>query len=1059
MMNISIAKKRISQVLAVDSINSSQADFLATHVPFRKITLESNVNGNSLKESLSEDDIYNKLFAQDNNDNHQFVIVEGSNGAGKSHFIRWVNAKLDSDDNGTDVVLLIRRSDNTLKGTLRQLLDKDEVKHIANKEAYERLVKANQTISEKKFKATIYNSFIVEIQSDEKEGGLSNVEKKNLIALLQNDAFQSRMMKENGPVERIYNKVSGSGISGSDNDTAAQFVIQDFMFDTDFLDKLRNDGADKRAVRMAEKLLVDDDDVSYVKKITQYIDSFIDKVIQSCAGIQSGDFEMIFKEIRQELRKQGKSLVLLVEDITSFTGLNQELLSALFTSHTGENAQDNLCRLISIIGTTTAYYRDYFRDNFRDRITTRITIDDGAIGENKDDLIQFFARYLNAMSVDSDEIEGWKNNGALPTDMPVHFDQEANIWGSYTLNGNKLSLFPFTRNAIINLVEAMDNKQTPRYIIRMIIEPAVNEVINAPAAFPSFCKKWRSQLETNIKNEDIVNRINNIVQNMGLSDSYAEKIRKVIGFWGNSSIEYKNNRLAGLPSALYMELQLGDFFEKVTGVNVSAVPKTPIEEVTIYPDISEVSTENDGTDKPIAPEPEKIDPELKKRQEKYIEFRDMVNAWHNNPDKKLTRIQDIRDAVCNFVFETLNWQQYGIPNVLMKTVKESQYSLIAFARQDQKLDRSYIVLDDNDDTYHLLLCFGKYVFIGKKSWDFDDAESEIYTATLWLEKHKSEIVDTVKGAVDGNLPLYIKNAIILDILSKALNGTINANKISDIKRDTILKKDNVLNKSLKDNSGHCKEWIDVLNLCYPSGNTAIHEDILLKYFNIIMGATDDAKKMIVNQSLYTFAMKTVKDLGFTVSAKQDCGIDEKTKSRRDLIEQCGKISDKSTTAAEAEIAKGKILLEEILSYFGYNVDEDLLPDKSDINKLLSDIKEFYEDAYKTGANIISKKESAVILSKRADEIEKAVSVLATDFVGKSTVEKLLLFSNDPIGKLQDFVKLLENTEKDLELTADYINLEKEKLTKKGAWKGDTDPRFAPEKEEFNILYSKIKEVK
>lgn len=1055
-MNISIAKKRISQVLAVDSINSSQADFLATHVPFRKITLESNVNSNSLKENLSEDDIYSKLFNQENNDNHQFIIVEGSSGVGKSHFIRWINAKLDSDDNGADVVLLIRRSDNTLKGTIRQLLEIDEVKNIGNKDAYERLVKANQTISEKKFKATIYNSFIVEIQSDEKEGGLSNVEKKNLIALLQNDAFQSRMMKENGPVERIYNKVSGSGISGSENDTAAQFTIQDFLFDIDFLDKLKSDGADKRAIKMAEKLLVDDDDVSYVKKIIDYIDSFIDRVIQSCSGIQSGDFEMIFKEIRQELRKQGKSLILLIEDITSFTGLNQELLGALFTSHTGENSHDNLCRLISIVGTTTEYYRDYFRDNYRDRITSRITINDGAIGENKSDLIQFFARYLNAMSVESEELEEWKNNGALSTDMPVHSDQEANIWGVYNLNGQKLSLFPFTENAIVNLVEAMDNKLTPRYIIRTIIEPAVNEVINAPSTFPSFCKKWRSQFEANIKNEDIINRINNIVQNMGMSDSYAEKIRKIIGFWGNSSIEYKNNRLAGLPSAIYMKLQLGDFFEKVTGVSVSAAGSTPTDVTASAPDILEAVIENDDSGKP---EPEKIDPELKKRQEKYLEFRDMVNIWHNNPDKKLTRIQDIRDAVCGFVFETLNWQQFGIPNVLMKTVKESQYSLIAFARQDQKLDRSYIVLDDNDETYHLLLCFGKYVFIGKKSWDFDDSESEIYTATLWLEKHKKEIIETVRGAVDGNLPLYIKNAIVLDVLSKTLNGTINANKISDIKRDAILKKDNVLNKSLKENSGHCKEWIDVLNLCYPSGNVAIHEDILLKYFNIIMGATDDAKKMIVNQSLYTNTMKSVKDLEFIVPVNQEYGIDDKIKSRRELIEQCSKISDKSAKAAEAEVEKGKMLLEEILSYFGYDLEEDLLPDKSDINKLLSDIREFYEDAYKSGCNINSKKDSAVILSKKADEIEKAVAVLAADFDGKSTIEKLLIFSNDPIGKLQTFIKLLEDAERDVDTVADFIRLEKEKLIKKGTWEDNKDPRFVDEQNEFNNLYAKVKEVK
>lgn len=1052
-MNISIAKKRMSRVLAVDSINSSQADFLATHVPFRKVTLSSNVNGNSVKEYLSESDVYSKLFNQEKSDEHRFVIVEGSNGAGKSHFIRWINAKLDSEDNASEVVLLIKRSDNTLKGTIRQLLEKDEIKNIANKEAYERLVRANQTISEQKFKATIYNSFIVEIQSDEKEGGLSNVEKKDLVAFLQNEDVQAYMMRENGPVERIYSKVSGNGVSNGNNDAIAQFTVQDFSCDMDFIGKLEY--ADRRAKKMANKLLVDDGDISYVKNITDYMDSFIDKVIQSCSGIQSGDFEMIFKDIRKELFRQGKSLTLLIEDITSFTGLNQELLSALFTSHTGENSQDNLCRLVSIVGTTTEYFRDYFRDNYRDRITSRITIDDGAIGENRDDLVQFFARYLNAMSVDNDELEAWRGNGASPADMPVHSDPEANIWGAYTLNDKKLSLFPFTKNAIVNLVAVME-KPTPRYIIRTIIEPAINELINAPTVFPNFCKSWRSQLESNIKNEDIINRINNIVQNMGQSATYAERIRKLIGFWGDATIEYKNGRLAGLPSAIYKELQLGDFFEKVTGVNVGAVISKPDEVVIPDPENTENVSGDDGT--VVSPVVPPVDPEATKRQEKYLEFRDMVNTWHNNPDKKLTRIQDIRDAVCNFVFETLNWQQYGIPTVLMKTVKESQYSLIAFARQDQKLDKSYIVLDDNDETYHLLLCFGKYHFLGKKTWNFDDSESEIYTATLWLERHKKEIIETVRGDIDSNVPLYVKNAIILDVVSKALNGTINATKLSDIKRETILRKDNVLNKSIRDNSGHCKEWIDVLNLCYPNGNVAFYEDFLLKYFNIIMGATDDAKKMIVNQSLFSYSINAVKSSKFTVESEQELGIDEKTKSRRELIEQCSKIFDKAQKALEIEISKGKEVLKKILSYFGFELDDDLLPDKSDINKMLTDIKGFYEDAFRVGYNINSKKSIAEMLSQKTEEIEKSIAVLAMDFDSKSPVEKLLLFSNDPIGKLTQFMQLLEAVDNDVDGARSYVELEKEKLIKKGAWDENKDPRFADAKSEFDVLYSKIKEA-
>ena len=52
---------------------------------------------------------------------HQLIVVDGSSGSGKSHFIRWIEAKLSVLDFQNDVVLMIRRSDNTLKGTIKHL--------------------------------------------------------------------------------------------------------------------------------------------------------------------------------------------------------------------------------------------------------------------------------------------------------------------------------------------------------------------------------------------------------------------------------------------------------------------------------------------------------------------------------------------------------------------------------------------------------------------------------------------------------------------------------------------------------------------------------------------------------------------------------------------------------------------------------------------------------------------------------------------------------------------------------------------------------------------------
>ena len=43
--------------------------------------------------------------------------------------------------------------------------------------------------------------------------------------------------------------------------------------------------------------------------VAKYLNSKVDTVIQNCAGLEPGDFEQVFKDIRKELKKQGKSFI------------------------------------------------------------------------------------------------------------------------------------------------------------------------------------------------------------------------------------------------------------------------------------------------------------------------------------------------------------------------------------------------------------------------------------------------------------------------------------------------------------------------------------------------------------------------------------------------------------------------------------------------------------------------------------------------------------------------------------------------------------------------------
>ena len=125
-MNIEIAKRRYKDVLRVDVITNTQSDFLATHVPAKKlyVTRYADLKSSDYKSPLTEEEVYEQVIAPKDDD--QFILVKGESGTGKSHLIRWFDAMLEARKPETEAVLFVRRNDNTLKGTIRQLLQMEE---------------------------------------------------------------------------------------------------------------------------------------------------------------------------------------------------------------------------------------------------------------------------------------------------------------------------------------------------------------------------------------------------------------------------------------------------------------------------------------------------------------------------------------------------------------------------------------------------------------------------------------------------------------------------------------------------------------------------------------------------------------------------------------------------------------------------------------------------------------------------------------------------------------------------------------------------------------------
>ncbi len=1050
-MRSEIVQRRMKEVLRVDSINSSQGDFLASHVPFQKMIVINGHDAMQTRTEISEEEVFQTFFdAPDMADQHQLMIVEGASGAGKSHFIRWIHAKLKNLEDPNEVILLIRRSDNTLKGTIKQLLAIDEVQSIQNREVYERLVRANQAISEQKLKAQIYHRFLAEIQSDEEDEILNASRRKGLYALLSNSFFEAHMMESGGAVERIFNKVTSSE-NANNQDTVAQFDPEDFVLTTDFVEEMDSAGADRKAVKLANWLIPDEEDgKEHAHKIADYLNQHVEEVIQSCAGIESGDFEQIFKEIRQELKRQGKKLTLLIEDITSFTGINQALLNVLITEHTGMNETDQMCRLVSVVGTTSEYYKQ-FRDNYRDRISTQITLQDESIGEEQ--LLLFVAKYLNVMSLESETITEWMRNGAREEEYPIHQLSEGENWDYVLYQHKRLSLYPFTKNAVKNLYSRMGITRTPRYILRDIVEPAVHDIIGNRSGFPTFCKSIRTGLS-----ETVDSRINNLVKSLPISEEkqseYRSRVSFLVGIWGNGTLESGSNTLSGLSLTIFKELGLQDFSNIVFGqipASTAMVQQSAQNSVSV---VSNPIPENTPADVAVTDTPAvQEDPEQQKRQKAYDEFYKLAGNWHfeNGVFSDLLVKSNIREAINDFVISAINWQQEGISIQTVAYIRDSDKRIIGFANQNRGKDQMLVKLENTEENYQLLLAFGKWVHLGRKSWDFSGSETAIYHVTRWLTMYLPQIVRAVKGKTQP--PLYLKCAMIAELYRKILNGEYISTSLKALSPSIWLTA-----PSAKNSTGHSEKWCSLLDSIYlnPEQMKEIHR-LSIQYFNLIQGTSERSPKYILKYTELQSALRELRASGLTLTEDELSQRDMIAK-REEIIQFVRGLLPRLDTVAKAEQESAQELVAEIVGYFGFEDDDDI--DSSDIRELLDNIQLFYQDAEQYGVNLAFANKNQTIneLKSNATTLANVISALNTVDSDHTTLSLLLHFADNPMQRIMPLMNLLRQTAQDVERVMDQKELEKKKLKEKGGWSEHIDERFSDEKAGFDALLAAFEEV-
>jgi len=485
----------------VEALEGNEAVFLATHSPIHGFTI-GGASGDeiaepteqALLEAISRPEIH-----------HAFCVVEGEPGSGKSHLIRWLYVNWPKG--GRDTPLLLQRSDGSLEGALAQLQEKLPAEF---KELFDGLG-TKQKVGEAGRARTFHSNLRQSLRPDHYETPLKDnawCERWNPSELLRPDNVEDQW---DAP-RRILRLVSGK--EGERNSESARFDILDIYELQELIN--RSELKSPKSLSLHANLVGESVDIEEARsagleadrivrefgaKIPNHV-AFADALnrrrndaIQHVIGVSSDSLKKLFREIRRALRTKGLRLVLLLEDITSWEGLDDSLIDVLTTNADtrSDDAKDrDQCDLVSVVGLTPDYYDTTLRTNYQDRITHQVSLGEGEHGlqdvammRDPADRLRFVGRYLAATRAGTQALGEWRDELRVDPSLapPNPCETCPLVQGCHAAFGDVdgIGLYPFTQRALDGFFGALKEQgerrtwKTPRGLIQAILSPTLRQ--------------------------------------------------------------------------------------------------------------------------------------------------------------------------------------------------------------------------------------------------------------------------------------------------------------------------------------------------------------------------------------------------------------------------------------------------------------------------------------------------------------------------------------------------------------------------------------------------------
>lgn len=1029
-MNNNDIKRRIAQVITTNAISVNRNEFLATHTPFKNLKYTISGREVSNPKIISEDDIFVEYIVKQQ-DRHNFMVVQGDNGSGKSHFIRWVKEKYENEiDMEKEALIFISRGQNTLKGTLEQIINSDVFDEKFREEKLKKFMQANESLSESFLKTNIILQFAGAIKDDKE---LDRRDKDAIYEYLVDSSVQNELLKEEGPINRFYSKLANENVSNANIDIEAKFIDEDFKISDIRIKKEIATNASTRARRYMDKLNDRVKGDEYRANLAKILNSKIEFVIQNCTNLRASDLKSVFEELRIELKKKGKNLTLLIEDITSFTGIDKALVEVLVTEDAGTEYNEQFCRIFSIIGVTNAYYKDNFPDNLKDRVTGRILIEGSLFLHTEEELSELAGRYINAINLEEKVIDKWVKNGAYTSEIPTSNSNLYN-WCTYKLAEDKnVSIFPFTSQALYNMYNGLDQKSARGLLNRIIkvvldiyyADPSefIDKIINDIGEFIKIPNWKESSHEAMLRREQ---------------PSEFEKLSLIMRLWGNGTI-YKTKHNGSVYIGGISE-EFFEFFKLPIIVGIESKNNTIIDEPldkdiitnsnSIPLKIKNSSSRTISTNTQSSKESIKVNDtatvqSISKEQKDFNIFIDQINEWMNGNGK--FRDVKIKEDLIKFIKEFIDWESKDISRELVNV--NVNLNKIAIEDQNYTIIKGSFILKKSYELKDALIAVAAYRYLGNKKWNFYNSDVHLLNLTNYILGIKEDIVEYIKYPPDN----IIKNndwnmdkwSIYADIYINLINGNLEINDKYDVEKiyEKIMTKRYDINYNM--NSYEEDIRAKFISKLMEDEKVSKNHDVILNRYNCILGDINkyssdvyfiDAYKVLKEIDEIIDSNIEISNIELPKFKNKDINSDNLLYLSNTLLNYLCDTLDKIIQSEDNESKKRIKYIEDIL---GPNITNssiaELFEQILNYLNLLDNSREMYSnDIFRLVKSGELSREKFILAKNNLEECIKQ----------KNKIDKIIKYSNNPIKNIQVYIDLFKATNK---LVDDLI----EKYEKKG----------------------------